>query len=132
MKFVLALSSSPKVDVMADRMMFFGVFPAVNTTVVDKTDLPGAFDVKMSASVGERVERPPGSPAAQDLVQLSLGRGCRWAGRRAVQHQAGDRVPGREPDGQRAALTEAEDDRRGRPAGGSHRGQILNPLGGRR
>jgi uncharacterized protein (TIGR03435 family) len=66
---------------MPDLAMFFGVFPAVNTTVVDKTDLPGAFDVKMSAFVGGGVAnagpddpRPQMFTAVQDMLGLKLER----------------------------------------------------------
>jgi uncharacterized protein (TIGR03435 family) len=66
---------------MPDLAMFLGVFPAVNTTVVDKTDLPGAFDVKMSAFVGGGVSnagpddpRPQMFSAVQDMLGLNLER----------------------------------------------------------
>jgi len=66
---------------MPDLAMFFGVFPALNTTVVDKTDLRGAFDVKMSAFVGGGVAnagpddpRPQMFTAVQDMLGLKLER----------------------------------------------------------
>jgi uncharacterized protein (TIGR03435 family) len=66
---------------MADLAMFFGVFPAVNTTVVDKTELAGAFDVTMSAFVGGGVAnagpddtRPQMFTAVQDMLGLKLER----------------------------------------------------------
>jgi uncharacterized protein (TIGR03435 family) len=66
---------------MADLAMFLGIFPAVNTTVVDKTDLPGPFDVKMSAFVGGGISntgpddpRPQMFTAVQDMLGLKLER----------------------------------------------------------
>jgi uncharacterized protein (TIGR03435 family) len=66
---------------MADLAMFFGVFPAVNTTVVDKTDLPGAFNVTMGAFVGGGLAnagpddpRPQMFTAVQDMLGLKLER----------------------------------------------------------
>jgi len=66
---------------MPDLAMFFGIFPAVNTTVVDKTELSGAFDVKMSAFVGGGVAnagaddpRPQMFTAVQDMLGLKLER----------------------------------------------------------
>jgi uncharacterized protein (TIGR03435 family) len=66
---------------MQELSMFFGIFPAVNTSVVDKTDLPGTYDVKMSAFVGGGVAnaaaddpRPQMFTAVQDMLGLKLER----------------------------------------------------------
>jgi uncharacterized protein (TIGR03435 family) len=66
---------------MADLAMFFSLFPAVNTDVVDKTGMPGFFDVKMSAFIGGAVgnagpddPRPQMSSAVQDMLGLKLER----------------------------------------------------------
>jgi uncharacterized protein (TIGR03435 family) len=66
---------------MAEVATFFSVFPAVNTEIVDKTGLQGAFDVKMSAFIGGAVgnagpddPRPQMSSAVQDMLGLKLER----------------------------------------------------------
>ncbi|HZI82205.1 MAG TPA: TIGR03435 family protein [Vicinamibacterales bacterium] len=66
---------------MAELGTFFGAFPAINTTVVDKTELPGAFDVTMSAFVGGGVAnanaddpRPSMFTAVQQMLGLKLER----------------------------------------------------------
>jgi hypothetical protein len=66
---------------MAELGTFFSAFPAVNTTVVDKTDLPGAYDVTMSAFVGGGVAnanaddpRPSMFTAVQQMLGLKLER----------------------------------------------------------
>jgi uncharacterized protein (TIGR03435 family) len=66
---------------MPELAMFFSVFPAVNTAVVDKTDLTGTFNVKMSAFVGGGVAnaaaddpRPQMFTAVQDMLGLKLER----------------------------------------------------------
>jgi uncharacterized protein (TIGR03435 family) len=66
---------------MPELAMFFSVFPAVNTTVVDKTELSGAYDVRMTAFVGGGVanansddQRPQMFTAVQELLGLKLER----------------------------------------------------------
>jgi uncharacterized protein (TIGR03435 family) len=66
---------------MADLAMFFSLFPAVNADVVDKTSMPGFFDVKMSAFIGGAIgnagpddPRPQMSSAVQDMLGLKLER----------------------------------------------------------
>ena len=66
---------------MAELGTFFGAFPAINTTVVDKTELPGYYDVTMSAFVGGGVAnanaddpRPSMFTAVQQMLGLKLER----------------------------------------------------------
>jgi uncharacterized protein (TIGR03435 family) len=69
---------------MPELAMFFSAFPAVNTTVIDRTALPGAFDVKMTAFIGAGVgtaaadapadDRPQMFTAVQDMLGLKLER----------------------------------------------------------
>jgi len=66
---------------MPELAMFFSVFPAVNTTVVDKTELSGAYDVRMSAFVGgggananSDDPRPQMFTAVQEMLGLKLER----------------------------------------------------------
>jgi uncharacterized protein (TIGR03435 family) len=66
---------------MAELGTFFGAFPAINTTVVDKTELPGFYDVTMSAFVGGGVAnanaddpRPSMFTAVQQMLGLKLER----------------------------------------------------------
>ena len=66
---------------MRELATFFGVFPAVNTDIVDKTDLPGTYNVKMSAFIGGGVAnaapddpRPQLFTAVQDMLGLKLER----------------------------------------------------------
>jgi uncharacterized protein (TIGR03435 family) len=66
---------------MAELGTFFSAFPAVNTTVVDRTGLPGAYDVTMSAFVGGGVAnanaddpRPSMFTAVQQMLGLKLER----------------------------------------------------------
>jgi hypothetical protein len=69
------------VGTMGEFGTFFSAFPAVNTTVVDKTGLPGAYDVTMSAFVGggvanANVDDPRASmfTAVQQMLGLKLER----------------------------------------------------------
>jgi uncharacterized protein (TIGR03435 family) len=66
---------------MAELSTFFAAFPAVNTTVVDKTELPGAYNVTMSAFVGGGVAnanaddpRPSMFTAVEQMLGLKLER----------------------------------------------------------
>ena len=66
---------------MAELGTFFSAFPAVNTTVVDKTGLPGFYDVTMSAFIGGGVAnagpddpRPQMTTAVQQMLGLKLER----------------------------------------------------------
>jgi uncharacterized protein (TIGR03435 family) len=66
---------------MAELGTFFGAFPAINTTVVDKTGLAGYYDVTMSAFVGGGVAnanaddpRPSMFTAVQQMLGLKLER----------------------------------------------------------
>lgn len=66
---------------MAELGTFFSAFPAINTTVVDKTELPGFYDVTMSAFIGGGVAnagpddpRPQMTTAVQQMLGLKLER----------------------------------------------------------
>ena len=67
---------------MEELAVFFSAFPAVSAQVVDKTELPGTYDVKMSAFVGGGVAdgrgaedpRPQMFSAVQDMLGLKLER----------------------------------------------------------
>jgi uncharacterized protein (TIGR03435 family) len=66
---------------MVELATFFGAFPAINTTVVDKTGLPGYYDVTMSAFVGGGVAnanaddpRPSMFTAVEQMLGLKLER----------------------------------------------------------
>jgi uncharacterized protein (TIGR03435 family) len=66
---------------MAELTTFFAAFPALNTTVVDKTELPGAYNVTMSAFVGGGVAnadandpRPSMFTAVEQMLGLKLER----------------------------------------------------------
>jgi len=67
---------------MEELAVFFSAFPAVSAEVVDKTDLPGAYDVKMSAFIGGGVSdgrgaedpRPQMFSAVQEMLGLKLER----------------------------------------------------------
>jgi len=66
---------------MAELSTFFAAFPALNTTVVDKTGLPGAYNVTMSAFVGGGVAnanaddpRPSMFTAVEQMLGLKLER----------------------------------------------------------
>jgi uncharacterized protein (TIGR03435 family) len=66
---------------MAELSTFFAAFPALNTTVVDKTELPGAYNVTMSAFVGGGVAnanaddpRPSMFTAVEQMLGLKLER----------------------------------------------------------
>lgn len=66
---------------MAELGTFFSAFPAINTTVVDKTGLPGFYDVTMSAFIGGGVAnagpddpRPQMTTAVQQMLGLKLER----------------------------------------------------------
>jgi len=66
---------------MAELSTFFAAFPAINTTVVDKTELPGYYDVTMSAFVGGGVAnanaddpRPSMFTAVEQMLGLKLER----------------------------------------------------------
>lgn len=66
---------------MAELGTFFAAFPAINTTVIDKTELPGSYDVTMSAFVGGGVAnanaddpRPSMFTAVEQMLGLKLER----------------------------------------------------------
>jgi uncharacterized protein (TIGR03435 family) len=67
---------------MPELAVFFSAFPAVSAEVVDKTELDGAYDVKMSAFIGGGVAdgrgaedpRPQMFTAVQDMLGLKLER----------------------------------------------------------
>jgi len=65
---------------MAELAMFFSMFPAVNTTVVDKAELGGAYDLSMSAFGGGVANansddpRPQMFTAVQEMLGLKLER----------------------------------------------------------
>jgi uncharacterized protein (TIGR03435 family) len=66
---------------MAELGTFFSAFPAINTTVVDKTGLTGFYDVTMSAFIGGGVAnagpddpRPQMTTAVQQMLGLKLER----------------------------------------------------------
>jgi uncharacterized protein (TIGR03435 family) len=67
---------------MEELAVFFSAFPAISAEVVDKTGLPGAYDVKMSAFIGGGVAdgrgaedpRPQMPSAVQEMLGLKLER----------------------------------------------------------
>jgi uncharacterized protein (TIGR03435 family) len=67
---------------MPELAVFFSAFPAVSAEVVDKTELDGAYDLKMSAFIGGGVAdgrgaedpRPQMFTAVQDMLGLKLER----------------------------------------------------------
>jgi len=67
---------------MPELAVFFSAFPAVSAEVIDKTELDGAYDVKMSAFIGGGVAdgggaedpRPQMFSAVQEMLGLKLER----------------------------------------------------------